>query len=126
MPGGWTEDTRSAFLAHERTSEEQAWHRWVKGLLDLRNRHSIGQGTRLEHGFPKQGVYAFAQLGPSANVVVVVNASDERRPIPWPTMEEWVNERTARVWSPEKDSNRSIQGLETIDSWETLILEASH
>ncbi len=126
MPGGWAEDTRSAFLAHERTSEEQAWHRWVKGLLDLRNRHSIGQGTRLEHGFPKQGVYAFAQLGPSANVVVVVNASDERRPIPWPTMEEWVNGRTVQVWSPDKDSNRSIRGLETIDSWETLILEASH
>lgn len=127
MPGGWAGDARNAFEAEGRTDEEQRWHQWVQGLLRLRQTHQSAMLSSMQHLYPRRGVYAFAHVGTSSSLVVIVNAASEARPIPWDDMNSWLSGRTVSIWSPDGPSvPLDPESMATLDSWQTIVLEVAH
>ncbi|MDA0729500.1 MAG: alpha-amylase family glycosyl hydrolase [Bacteroidetes bacterium] len=124
MPGGWAEDKRTAFEASGRTSTETSWFQWVHGLATLRQTcHDVMTG-KMEHTFPRQGVYAFARLGDTSRVVVVVNASSEPRSLHSGGADAWLEE-AQNIERMQEDGTWvpcSIPGIyDALQSWECAV-----
>lgn len=77
FPGGWSEDTRSAFTAEGRTPAEQEAYHFTKQLLHWRKgSKAIHHGT-LVHKDPSQGVYGYTRAYEGEVVTVLMNTTSE-------------------------------------------------
>ena len=85
------------------------------------------RANSMQHLYPRRGVYAFAHVGTSSSLVVIVNAASEARPIPWDDMNSWLSGRTVSIWSPDGPSvPLDPESMATLDSWQTIVLEVAH
>jgi glycosidase len=75
FPGGWREDSRNAFLAEGRTTEQQRIFAGVQKLLRLRREHEALRTGKLTHLFSDDDSYVFLRRTDDERVVVVFNNS---------------------------------------------------
>ena len=80
FPGGFPADSRSAFQASSRTSEEQRMWQWTRDWIKLRRDHSAIRYGRLIDLFYDGDAYAFARQDEKGTVIIVINrAATERK-----------------------------------------------
>jgi glycosidase len=84
FPGGFPGDKHNAFLAGERTADEQRMWQWTHDWIKLRREHSAIRHGRLTDLFYDADVYAFARQDENENVIIVINRSpvEEKITIP--------------------------------------------
>jgi len=75
FPGGWREDSRNAFLAEGRTTEQQRIFAGVQKLLRLRREHEALRTGKLTHLFSDDDSYVFLRQTDDERVMVVFNNS---------------------------------------------------
>lgn len=80
FPGGFPGDERNAFLATERTKDQQRMWQWTHDWIELRRDHAAIRRGQLIDLFNDDDAYAYARVDQSERVVVVLNRSgDEKR-----------------------------------------------
>jgi neopullulanase len=79
FPGGWKEDSRSAFTETGRTAEQQGLFTYVQGLLRLRREHPALADGRLWHLLSDDSAYIFLRESEDERVVVVFNHAEKGR-----------------------------------------------
>jgi len=79
FPGGWSEDSRSAFMEDGRNSEQQATFAYVQALLRLRREHPALAGGRLWHLASDESGYTFLRESEEERVLVAFNNSMKAR-----------------------------------------------
>jgi glycosidase len=81
FPGGWSEDSRSAFTQAGRTPEQQALFAYVQTLLRLRREHPALSGGRLWHLASDESSYLFVRETEEESVVVAFNNAAQSREV---------------------------------------------
>jgi glycosidase len=88
FPGGFPGDRRSAFLAGQRTPQEQRMWLWTHEWLKLRREHSALRHGRLIDLFYDDDVYIFARQDPTDaadTVMIALNRSAKAKDISFST-----------------------------------------
>ncbi len=85
FPGGFPDDSRSAFTASGRTDAENAMFTYMQNLLQLRARHPALRHGELRHVRPDWdgGYYAYGRYHESGNLLSVVNGSEKAQEVPY-------------------------------------------
>ncbi len=84
FPGGWPEDSKSAFTAEGRTPEQQDLFAYVQTLLQLRREHASLQNGKLWHLFSDESAYVFLRETEEERILVAFNNSNETRALKVP------------------------------------------
>src|SRR6266404_2286188 len=84
FPGGWPGDSRNAFTAAGRTSEQQQTFSSVQHLLQLRRQHSALRTGNLSHVFSDDDSYLFLRQTEDERLLVVFNNSGKSRALAIP------------------------------------------
>jgi len=81
FPGGWKEDTRSAFVASERTERENRYYDFTSKLFNWRKNESVIHHGKTMHFSPKNEVYTYFRYTKDKTIMVVLNANKEAQTI---------------------------------------------
>jgi glycosidase len=81
FPGGWKEDTRSAFIASERTERENRYHDFTSKLFNWRKNEPVIHHGRTMHFSPKNEVYTYFRYTKDKTIMVVLNANKEAQTV---------------------------------------------
>ncbi|HEY3025174.1 MAG TPA: alpha-amylase family glycosyl hydrolase [Pyrinomonadaceae bacterium] len=73
FPGGFPDDSRSAFEAGGRTAKEQGMYEWTRSWIRLRAGHSALRGGRLIDLFYDDDAYVFARQDQNEMVIIAIN-----------------------------------------------------
>lgn len=77
FPGGFSGDTRSAFITEGRTETENDLFNYLKGLISLRNEYpSLAKG-KLRHIYPFDDVYLLVKSYEDETTLVLINSREE-------------------------------------------------
>jgi glycosidase len=116
MPGGFPGDSRNAFSAEGRTTEQQAWFDFVRDLLYLRHQSSALQHGRFLHFTPLDEVYVYFRISESSTIMITVNNNDAEKIISCSRFRECLPEGTTL-------KQRTGEGRGTAVSGELLKLD---
>jgi len=120
FPGGFPGDTANAFAASGRTSQEEAMHAWVQGLLQLRAHHDVLQNGAQQNLLADDSGLAFARYStqPSGRSANASNSSDASNPSQ--AMIVLVNKAAAPRTFHLDFSNTVLEGVQTLTpAWNT-------
>ncbi len=83
FPGGWKEDTRSAFTAEGRTEEENDLFNFTRKLLNLRKEHKeLVDGRFIQYSPTYQrNIYKYLKLGNENRYLMIVNGHEEAQEV---------------------------------------------
>lgn len=81
FPGGFPADSRSAFQASSRTSEEQRMWQWTRDWIRLRFEHPAIRHGRVIDLFYDDDAYTFARQNEKETVIIVINRAASEREI---------------------------------------------
>jgi glycosidase len=81
FPGGWKDDTRSAFVASERTERENRYYDFTSKLFNWRKNESVIHHGKTMHFSPKNEVYTYFRYTKDKTIMVVLNANKEAQTI---------------------------------------------
>jgi len=84
FPGGFPDDTRSAFTAQGRTATERRMFEWTRAWLRLRAEHSSLRQGRLIDLFYDNDVYVFARQHVNETVIIAMNRGAQEKKIAVP------------------------------------------
>ena len=84
FPGGWTEDTNSAFAEAGRTREQQEIFSYVRELLRIRREHAALRGGQLWHLASDENSYVFLRASAEERLAVAFNRADKTRDLKIP------------------------------------------
>jgi len=84
FPGGFPDDTRSAFTAQGRTATERRMFEWTRAWLRLRAEHSSLRQGRLIDLFYDNDVYVFARQHVNETVIIAINRGAQEKKIAVP------------------------------------------
>jgi glycosidase len=111
FPGGWTEDSRSAFTQAGRTPEEQELFSQVQTMLRLRREHPALQGGRLWHLASDESSYVFVRESEEEHVLVVFHNGLKDREMQVPLSDTPV-QNTTRVSALFGEAKAELAGRE--------------
>lgn len=81
FPGGWAEDEQNAFIASERTQQQEEFHSFTKKLLNWRKSSEAIHTGKLIHFIPENNVYVYFRILNDQKVMVILNNSEEEQAI---------------------------------------------
>lgn len=81
FPGGWADDTRSAFIAEGRTADENELWNHFRALLHFRKNTPALQTGQMTHYFPEDGVYVYFRYDKDQTIMIVLNNNKEEKTI---------------------------------------------
>ena len=84
FPGGWSEDTNSAFTESGRTREQQEIFSYVQELLRIRREHDALRGGQLWHLASDENSYVFLRASAEERLVVAFNSGGTARDLKIP------------------------------------------
>jgi len=73
FPGGWKDDTQTAFNKSGRTETQEAYHLFTKKLLNWRKGKSVIHKGKTLQFVPKNDVYVYFRYNKKDTVMVVIN-----------------------------------------------------
>ena len=99
FPGGWAEDTRSAFTAEGRTAYENECWDFASKLLHWRRTSGPVAHGKLIHYTPDNATkcYVYARTDGENTVLVILNGSDREQSVPMDRFREVVGSYTVGV-----------------------------
>ncbi|MDT0649913.1 glycoside hydrolase family 13 protein [Autumnicola edwardsiae] len=77
FPGGWEADEQNAFLASERTTEQQEFHGFTKKLLNWRKSAEVVHNGELTQYIPYDNVYVYFRTLEDQKLMVILNNNEE-------------------------------------------------
>ncbi|NJW51317.1 glycoside hydrolase family 13 protein [Salinimicrobium oceani] len=95
FPGGWSNDSQSAFTAEGRTPEQNEFHAFTKKLLNYRQENEVLQTGKLLQYIPENNVYVYFRYNPEARVMVVINNNPEPQTLDLQRFAEGLNGATS-------------------------------
>jgi glycosidase len=84
FPGGFPDDKHNAFLANQRTPNQQRMWQWTHDWIKLRREHSAIRQGRLVDLFYDDDTYAYARRDANETVIIVINRSAKEKKITIP------------------------------------------
>jgi len=84
FPGGWSDDSKNAFMADGRTPQQQKIFSYVQTLLRLRREHPVLARGRLWHLASDDSSYVFERDSEEEKLIVAFNNSKESRQLKIP------------------------------------------
>jgi glycosidase len=78
FPGGWADDSRSAFTGEGLTEPEQKAQAFLRTLLQWRKGKPVIHSGKTMHFRPENGVYVYFRYDDSDTVMVVINKNEEQ------------------------------------------------
>ncbi len=81
FPGGWQDDTRSAFIASERTERENRYYDFTSKLFNWRKNEPVIHHGKTMHFSPKNEVYTYFRYTKDKTIMVVLNANKEAQTV---------------------------------------------
>lgn len=88
FPGGWEDDERNAFMASERSEEENVAFDHLKKLLNWRKTSKAASEGDLKHFVPYDNVHVYSRSTPEERIVVFMNNNEEDKEIDMSRFEE--------------------------------------
>jgi len=88
FPGGWPGDTRNAFTAEGRTSQENEAFNYLRSLLNYRKANPVLHSGKMIQFIPRDNVYVYFRMNEKKTVMVVLNNSDVQRSLDIKRFEE--------------------------------------
>ncbi len=77
FPGGWPNDTINAFVATERSTQQNEAFDYVSKLLNYRKNSSTLQYGKLKHFIPEDGIYVyFRYINKKECIMIILNNRD--------------------------------------------------
>ncbi|MCF6224162.1 MAG: glycoside hydrolase family 13 protein [Flavobacteriaceae bacterium] len=77
FPGGWPNDSQSAFTQNGRTQTQESYHAFTKKLLHWRkDNEAIHNGKTLQY-IPENNVYVYFRIAQTGTVMLVINNNIE-------------------------------------------------
>ena len=76
-PGGWPDDSRSAFTSLGRTDTENKYFDFTKQLFNLRKSESVIHYGKTMHYAPQNEVYTYFRYTDQKSIMVILNANDQ-------------------------------------------------
>ena len=77
FPGGWKEDSQSAFDPKTQTSEQKEFHDFTQKLLNWRKGKIVIHTGKTKHYMPKEKVYVYFRFNKKERVMVVINNNEK-------------------------------------------------
>lgn len=77
FPGGWKGDQQNAFLASERTKEQEEFHKFTKKLLNWRKSAEVVHHGNLTQYIPHNNVYVYFRTLKDQNLMIILNNNEE-------------------------------------------------
>lgn len=115
FPGGWKEDTVSAFTAAGRSPKQNEIFTHVKTLATWRKTKPVVQSGKLMQFVPSEGIYVYFRYNANESVMVVVNNNESESVVKTSRYAERMNGFTKA---------RNVLTGEMLSSVEKLILPA--
>ena len=75
FPGGWKEDSRNAFTAEGRTTEENEVFNYMRKLLNFRKSCTALQTGKMTQFIPYDGIYVFSRYDDNSRILIIFNNS---------------------------------------------------
>jgi len=76
-PGGWKEDKRNAFVAKDRTKDENEVFNYLKALLNYRKNNAVLQNGLMKQFIPENGIYVNFRYDENKTVMIIANNNDQ-------------------------------------------------
>lgn len=94
FPGGWKEDTRSAFTENGRTEEENDIFNFTKKLLHLRKEHKELVDGRFIQYSPtyRRNIYKYLKLGSENQYLMIVNGHEDAQEVDLSELSHYLSE----------------------------------
>lgn len=122
FPGGWPEDSASAFTEKGRTKQQQEIILYISRLFNYRKNNTVLHKGKLIHFVPDNNVYVYFRILNNRAVMVLLNASEEEREL----QTEKYNE-VLKLFSTGRDvvSGRDITDLSqlTVRAMDVRVIE---
>ncbi|MFL5788001.1 MAG: glycoside hydrolase family 13 protein [Flavisolibacter sp.] len=81
FPGGWKEDKQNKFTPEGRTQVENDVFNWTRTIANFRKSSSALKYGNLMQFIPHRGLYTYFRYDTKQTVMVVMNTSNEERPL---------------------------------------------
>ncbi len=81
FPGGWAEDNHDAFVADQRTEDENQYFEFTKRLLNWRKNQDVIHEGQMMQFVPEKNMYVYFRYNEKESVMVIINNSPESRTI---------------------------------------------
>lgn len=88
FPGGWNDDTQSAFTKEGRTPIQNEAYNYFKNLLNWRKGNEVIAKGEMKHFMPFNGVYVYSRSYNGKTVLVLLNGTSKEQDIPTARYEE--------------------------------------
>ena len=124
FPGGWKEDSQSAFDPKTQTSEQIEFHDFTQKLLNWRKGKAVIHAGKTKHYMPKEKVYVYFRFNKKERVMVVINNNEKDQTLDLSRFAESIQgiSKGKDVISG-KEIPVSIENKMTISGKSSLILE---
>ncbi len=81
FPGGWNNDSRSAFINSGRRNDEREMFDWTQRWIATRRKNAAMREGRTIDVFYNENIYAFRRVTPKQNILFIFNASDKEQSV---------------------------------------------
>ncbi len=83
FPGGWPGDSVNAFTGKGITRQQKETTAFISRLFNYRKINPVLHYGKLVHFVPENNVYVYFRILNNRAVMVLLNASEEDRELPW-------------------------------------------
>jgi len=97
FPGGWEGDPQNAFVEPGRTETQNAYHSFVKNVLNWRKDKEVMHRGKFLQYLPQDDVYVYFRYNDTERVMIVLNNSDASKEIVLDRFSEGFQGTTAGV-----------------------------
>ena len=97
FPGGWEGDPQNAFVEPGRTETQNAYHSFVKNVLNWRKDKEVMHRGKFLQYLPQDDVYVYFRYNDTERVMIVLNNSDASKEIVLDRFSEGLKETTTGV-----------------------------
>jgi len=97
FPGGWEGDPQNAFVESGRTETQNAYHSFVKNVLNWRKDKEVMHRGKFLQYLPQDDVYVYFRYNDTERVMIVLNNSDASKEIVLDRFSEGFQGTTAGV-----------------------------
>lgn len=111
FPGGWPEDTKSAFTSKGRTKRQNEVWNYVSTILRWRKNASAIHSGKLTHFIPENGIYVYFRHNDRQTVMVILNNSNKAKELNTNRYKEFISNSSCGV---DIISGLKLESLRTI------------
>jgi len=94
FPGGWPDDSKSAFTSEGRTKRENEYYNFTATLFNWRKNETVIHHGNTMHYSPKNEVYTYFRYNDDKTIMVILNANKEKQQLNFSRFNERIGSAT--------------------------------